>query len=553
MQHNKEFFHFGLNISHAPKKEISNNKKLASKTRKNKRPVGLSNIGNTCYFNSLVQYYYTIVSFRETMVHYKNCVEDENNTGSIKVDQSKIPRAKRFVALLKDLFCNIRHCKKSAISPEYNLACMALLNEEEDGVQEEKITKFTKESPSQLVEQNDINNSSQINVDDDVQNTENIESVDIEMTEAIQGNSDYQYAFNEAAVNDKDILLVDSPSYKSIGSEQRTKHLLLDAKKHKQKEELNVNSMMFGRQQDLTECMGNIMYLVEAALKTKDGKQVDDVVRQTFYGKTCQILSYYDDTTLQKIKKEQEEDFAYIIVNTKEGSNLYEVMDNYFFANQVNFQGGHDATREVIVKSFPPILQIHIQRVQFNRELVHAYKSNAHVQFDKVIYLDRYTEELKDKRAQLATWRAELDKITQRVKKAEKFLVKRSKEEMKQIGHNLKLVALFKEYRRLIKRDNRKIKKLEKKIQTQYKDHTKVAYKLHAVFIHQGQANYGHYWVYILDHAKDQWWKYNDSLVTEVDENEIFHSTTGSATNPYFLAYVDANRIEEYVETIPQL
>ena len=71
-----------------------------------------------------------------------------------------------------------------------------------------------------------------------------------------------------------------------------------------------------------------------------------------------------------------------------------------------------------------------------------------------------------------------------------KCQVKRSKEEMKQIGHNLKLVALFKEYRRLIKRDNRKIKKLEKKIQTQYKDHTKVAYKLHAVFIHQGHRQH---------------------------------------------------------------
>ncbi|KAI8350593.1 hypothetical protein EDC96DRAFT_567370 [Choanephora cucurbitarum] len=567
MQHNKEFSHLFLRISRAPKEEISNKKKLAPKIRKNKNPVGLINIGNTCYFNSLLQYYYTIVPFRDTVLHYENYVEDEDNepkkTGGLKVDQPKIRRAKRFVVLLKELFYSIQHCKENAISPEYNLACMALLNEKENDVQEDEIAKFTKKGPSQLVEQNDINNSSQINVVDDTQNTKNSGLVDTEMAGTIQCHSDFRSAVTEVVVKDKDISLQASPSYESIVPKQKAKHLLVDTKKYRQKEKLNVNSMMFGRQQDLTECMGNIMYLVEAALKTKDGKQVDDVVRQTFYGKACQVLSYYDDTTLQKVKKKQEEDFAHIIVNIKEGSNLYEIMDNYFFANQVNFQGGHDATREVVVKSFPPILQIHIQRVQFNRELVRAYKSKAHVHFDKAIYLDRYTEELEDKRAQLASWRAELDKITQRVKRAEQFLktqkvlircqIERSKEKRKQIGHDLNSIAPVKKYISLIERYNRKIKNLEKKIQTQYKDHTKVAYKLHAVFIHQGQANYGHYWIYILDHAEDQWWKYNDSLVTKVDESEIFHSTTGSATNPYFLAYVDANRIEEYVETIPQL
>lgn len=53
-----------------------------------------------------------------------------------------------------------------------------------------------------------------------------------------------------------------------------------------------------------------------------------------------------------------------------------------------------------------------------------------------------------------------------------------------------------------------------------------------------GQANYGHYWIYIRDHVDNKWWKYNDTNVTEVSSEEIFKDTTGSTANPYFLVYV---------------
>jgi uncharacterized UBP type Zn finger protein len=172
--------------------------------------------------------------------------------------------------------------------------------------------------------------------------------------------------------------------------------------------------------------MGNVMYLVEAALKplkkTEDGEQIDDMIRQVFYGKARQILCYRDETTLQTVKKEQEEDFSHVIVDASEGRHLYDGLDECFFANKVeNFQGGHEATREVTVKSFPPVLQILVQRVQFDRATANVYKSNAYIQFDRVIYLDRYAddnfEQLKERRAEVADWRAELEKNKKQVAK----------------------------------------------------------------------------------------------------------------------------------------
>jgi ubiquitin C-terminal hydrolase len=73
-----------------------------------------------------------------------------------------------------------------------------------------------------------------------------------------------------------------------------------------------------------------------------------------------------------------------------------------------------------------------------------------------------------------------------------------------------------KEKQQIIDEGLENINIMKSKIKVQYDDYQQLAYRLHAVFIHQGQANYGHYWIYIYDHKNTQWWKYNDSLVTKV-------------------------------------
>ncbi|KAG1439237.1 hypothetical protein G6F56_012356 [Rhizopus delemar] len=153
------------------------------------------------------------------------------------------------------------------------------------------------------------------------------------------------------------------PSYEEV---VKNPEVIEEKKFLKPKERPSVDAMMFGKQQDVTECMGNVMYLVEAALKpiskTEDGEQIDDMIRQVFYGKARQIISYCDDTTLKTVKKEMEEDFSHVIVDASEGKDLYDGLDEYFFENQLeNFQGGHEAIREVSVKSFPPVLQVLVQ------------------------------------------------------------------------------------------------------------------------------------------------------------------------------------------------
>lgn len=110
------------------------------------------------------------------------------------------------------------------------------------------------------------------------------------------------------------------------------------------------------------------MYLVEAALRpleTRDGEQTSDMIRNLFYGKAKQILTYVDVNTSQSVRKVQEEEFSHVIVDAAEGKDLYDGLDEYFFAEKVeNFAGGREAVREVTVSSFPPILQIQVQVIR---------------------------------------------------------------------------------------------------------------------------------------------------------------------------------------------
>ncbi|CAG8550036.1 2207_t:CDS:2, partial [Paraglomus occultum] len=88
------------------------------------------------------------------------------------------------------------------------------------------------------------------------------------------------------------------------------------------------------------------------------------------------------------------------------------------------------------------------------------------------------------------------------------------------------------------------------KLQSQFRDLRECAYRIHAVFVHSGQASFGHYWVYIYDFENERWLKYNDSYVSEVRESEVFADTTGSTANPYCMVYVRAKDAKEIVNTV---
>ena len=115
--------------------------------------------------------------------------------------------------------------------------------------------------------------------------------------------------------------------------------------------------------------------------------------------------------------RSKQELFSQLIVDVPlGGGSVYESLDNQFDVSTVTIDG-EILSRTVTIVSLPPILQLHIQRVQFDREKGQAYKSNAFLKFDKMLYLDRYMEtddqKLLDCREYTKDLRKKIDSLKQ--------------------------------------------------------------------------------------------------------------------------------------------
>ena len=85
---------------------------------------------------------------------------------------------------------------------------------------------------------------------------------------------------------------------------------------------------------------------------------------------------------------------------------------------------------------------------------------------------------------------------------------------------------------------NDELELLQRKINDQFAGFNKVGYSIFAIFIHRGQASYGHYFIYIRDPKANVYRKYNDEIVSEVPVEEIFNFAEGNTATPYYLTFV---------------
>uniref|UniRef100_A0A8C3V0U6 ubiquitinyl hydrolase 1 n=1 Tax=Catharus ustulatus TaxID=91951 RepID=A0A8C3V0U6_CATUS len=81
-----------------------------------------------------------------------------------------------------------------------------------------------------------------------------------------------------------------------------------------------------------------------------------------------------------------------------------------------------------------------------------------------------------------------------------------------------------------------------------------VPYHLHAVLVHEGQANAGHYWAFIYDQPRKRWLKYNDISVTESSWEELERESFGGLRNAsaYCLMYISDQVSRAGAGTEPQ-
>ena len=64
---------------------------------------------------------------------------------------------------------------------------------------------------------------------------------------------------------------------------------------------------------------------------------------------------------------------------------------------------------------------------------------------------------------------------------------------------------------------------------------------MHAVVVHEGTPDMGHYYIFIKDHNSNLWRKFNDTRVTIVAEHEVFESSFGGlgGRTAFWVIYID--------------
>lgn len=66
-------------------------------------------------------------------------------------------------------------------------------------------------------------------------------------------------------------------------------------------------------------------------------------------------------------------------------------------------------------------------------------------------------------------------------------------------------------------------------------------YHLHAICVHDGNANSGHYYAFIKDRYNNKWRRFNDIRVGEVTEEVVFKESNGGHQwmTGYWVVYVN--------------
>lgn len=96
------------------------------------------------------------------------------------------------------------------------------------------------------------------------------------------------------------------------------------------------------------------------------------------------------------------------------------------------------------------------------------------------------------------------------------------------------------------------IEKMEQTLKQPYICTKERPFFLHAIMIHDGVAEQGHYFTYVYDRVKKQWWKLNDHDASMELEEEVFKTAFGdngtqrSACNIVYMSKHIADQIDKY-------
>jgi len=562
-------------------------------------PVGLISHGNTCYLNSLLQYYFSIEPLRDVVLHYDRykLPIDANTTKDAKVGRLTISKmviegGQRFSEELQHIFERMIKERGTAVKPHSELVCRAFLDPKDYALMTPVVKDIAiNENGNGIVRKG---GKRPTDVEMEEQNTNG------------DGNDTAQDSLASSSTlqgDDPDIKMADgekpptppaSPDQKSqddrkLDSLERPPTLPSRKKSLTNEERLRMAEEKARQQQDVAEVHDAVMFRLRSGMKPEgvdeNGEQIDPLISLFAYrgvetpvdqnGRLMKGTKFYD-TCIQLNVPEEDTD-------------IYSALDASF-----DLQPRDNLQTFKALRTVPPLLQISMPRIGYNRNKGGAFKSEVVMHLEDELYLDRYMdspeilpirEKCWDWRKQLRKWREEEKEISAGVEqldgpsamaKAAEYLhsIARIDEvlddaDIDGLGideimnkHDDLASALAREAEKLKARQAKlrpEIDTLQQRLDAEFSQDTfkNLKYRLAVVFMHRGSTGGGHYWVFIRDFTQNVWRSYNDETVTEVPvadlEKKLYASVSGSPNwggTPTYAVYVRDDKKEEIVQPL---
>ncbi|KHN97152.1 ubiquitin carboxyl-terminal hydrolase [Metarhizium album ARSEF 1941] len=399
-------------------------------------PIGLHNIGNTCYLNSLLQYLFTVKPVRDIVLNYdhvKLALDDESikarllGGNKMQMDRGEAIVAQAFAKELSQLFQNLRASKQAATKPSQRLANAVLLSthtllhnfkqSSEPPVGSRPPPLPARPSPAppiQSIEDVDMGNASVANVLEPSEMASNSSSrtlVDQEdagsdhlreraetvrgsgqadgVTDALSKNDDFMDQCSKGpsqftkTENATEATIDTQESYHDVDMTdaeiETVDQKVLNALEH-QKRSSGTD------QQDVEEVMGSIINRLQAAIRPtsvdeKTGIQLEKIM-ETFFVTTINYTKKFDEKEYQS---EISFDRSITAFPAPDGPcSLYDALGRNF-DQQILEES--KLSRYTAIKTLPPVLHVLIQRSQSM-----GSKNGNAVVIPETLYLDRYMD-----------------------------------------------------------------------------------------------------------------------------------------------------------------
>lgn len=352
------------------------------------RPVGLNNIGNSCYLSSLLQFYFSISSIRNFTIDFASTRDEERRNAQLEASKQEEQNS-----MLIDM--------TNEPNPDLKLANTAA---QPPATPEHPVLR---KIGGRNVPLNEVKRS--------------------ELFVHLLGS-----LFREMASTNEESI---SPSVILGYMALVPPHVYADDDTLAVYSSRDVPQVIRNRfqaaacsQEDVTECIDNVLFQLEATLKptrtAEDGEQ-EDLVKELFYGSTVQTLQRVADGGNKRTKHER---FSTLLLNVgTEPTDIYESLDSFFADDTMDLEEGQ-TLRTLRIAKLPKYLQVQVQRALIDPVSWRPYKNENALVFNETVYLDRYLDndpnsaiaekwaENKKLRVELNALKAQLNSLAATVK-----------------------------------------------------------------------------------------------------------------------------------------